>query len=92
MGLIPYPKYNILGLKHDILLDLAGGAGGRGTWGSLLEIDGEVCFDKNDPNYDSETVARRPPSICLEAYIFFILCFCLYDDYNTDWICRSHTS
>ena len=74
MGLIPYPKYNILGLKHDILLDLAGGAGGRGTWGSLLEVDGKVCFDKNDPNYDSETVTQRP-LICLGAYIFFFSVF-----------------
>ena len=73
--IIPYPKYNILGLKRDILLDLAGGGGGRGTWGSLLEVDGEVCFDKNDPNYDSETVTLRPPSIRLGVYAFFLLCF-----------------
>lgn len=31
-----------------------GGAGGRGTWGSMLETDGEACVDRNDPNYDSE--------------------------------------
>jgi hypothetical protein len=40
--------------------DFTGGAGGRGTWGSLLETDGEADFDKNDPNYDSETVTSRP--------------------------------
>lgn len=31
-----------------------GGAGGRGTWGSLLETGGEVRTDRKDPNYNSE--------------------------------------
>eukprot|EP00250_Pteridium_aquilinum_P010239 c19235_g1_i1 orf=143-2299(+) len=31
-----------------------GGAGGRGTWGSVLETDGAACVDRNDPNYDSD--------------------------------------
>ena len=49
----------------------SGGAGGRGTWGSLLETDGEACVDRNDPNYDSETVR-------LHAKHFIHLCslFC----------------
>lgn len=29
------------------------GAGGKGTWGKLLDIDGEAHLDRNDPNYDS---------------------------------------
>ncbi|KAG5035695.1 Programmed cell death protein 4 [Glycine soja] len=29
------------------------GAGGKGTWGKLLDTDGESRIDKNDPNYDS---------------------------------------
>lgn len=29
------------------------GAGGKGTWGKLLDIDGEPHLDRNDPNYDS---------------------------------------
>ncbi|KAL7191784.1 hypothetical protein ACSBR2_023789 [Camellia fascicularis] len=29
------------------------GAGGKGTWGKLLDTDGESCVDRNDPNYDS---------------------------------------
>ncbi|XP_010545985.1 PREDICTED: programmed cell death protein 4 [Tarenaya hassleriana] len=29
------------------------GAGGKGTWGKLLDTDGEFHIDKNDPNYDS---------------------------------------
>ncbi|PIN25523.1 Neoplastic transformation suppressor Pdcd4/MA-3, contains MA3 domain [Handroanthus impetiginosus] len=29
------------------------GAGGKGTWGKLLDTDGESFLDRNDPNYDS---------------------------------------
>ncbi|KAL6524563.1 Peptide chain release factor 1, mitochondrial [Orobanche hederae] len=29
------------------------GAGGKGTWGKLLDTGGESFIDKNDPNYDS---------------------------------------
>ncbi|XP_051123196.1 MA3 DOMAIN-CONTAINING TRANSLATION REGULATORY FACTOR 1 [Andrographis paniculata] len=29
------------------------GAGGKGTWGKLLDTGGESCLDRNDPNYDS---------------------------------------
>ncbi|KAF5732185.1 hypothetical protein HS088_TW18G00876 [Tripterygium wilfordii] len=29
------------------------GAGGKGTWGKLLDTDGESQIDRNDPNYDS---------------------------------------
>ncbi|KAL7098304.1 hypothetical protein ACP275_09G008300 [Erythranthe tilingii] len=29
------------------------GAGGKGTWGKLLDTDGDSCIDRNDPNYDS---------------------------------------
>ncbi|KAG8378680.1 hypothetical protein BUALT_Bualt07G0010500 [Buddleja alternifolia] len=29
------------------------GAGGKGTWGKLLDTDGESVIDRNDPNYDS---------------------------------------
>ncbi|XP_052176666.1 MA3 DOMAIN-CONTAINING TRANSLATION REGULATORY FACTOR 1-like [Diospyros lotus] len=29
------------------------GAGGKGTWGKLLDVDGECHIDRNDPNYDS---------------------------------------
>ncbi|KAE8720498.1 Tetratricopeptide repeat (TPR)-containing protein [Hibiscus syriacus] len=29
------------------------GAGGKGTWGKLLDTDGESHVDRNDPNYDS---------------------------------------
>ncbi|MCO5613445.1 hypothetical protein L7F22_067721 [Adiantum nelumboides] len=49
------------GLKHDkrshsgkLCRPKKGGAGGRGTWGSVLETGGEACVDRNDPNYDSE--------------------------------------
>ncbi|KAJ8615604.1 hypothetical protein MRB53_034976 [Persea americana] len=29
------------------------GAGGKGTWGKLLDTDGDSQLDRNDPNYDS---------------------------------------
>ncbi|KAK7302189.1 hypothetical protein RJT34_13071 [Clitoria ternatea] len=29
------------------------GAGGKGTWGKVLDTDGESHTDRNDPNYDS---------------------------------------
>jgi hypothetical protein len=35
---------------------LAGGCGGKGTWGGLLDTDEDLHVDRNDPNYDSEEV------------------------------------
>lgn len=32
------------------------GGGGKGTWGKLLDTDGESHVDRNDPNYDSGEV------------------------------------
>ncbi|WOK94518.1 hypothetical protein Cni_G03222 [Canna indica] len=29
------------------------GAGGKGTWGKLIDTDADSCLDRNDPNYDS---------------------------------------
>eukprot|EP00252_Welwitschia_mirabilis_P010638 TRINITY_DN2402_c0_g1_i3.p1 TRINITY_DN2402_c0_g1~~TRINITY_DN2402_c0_g1_i3.p1 ORF type:complete len:701 (+),score=193.55 TRINITY_DN2402_c0_g1_i3:294-2396(+) len=29
------------------------GCGGKGTWGGLLDVDGDAHLDRNDPNYDS---------------------------------------
>lgn len=29
------------------------GGGGKGTWGKLLDVDGDSHIDRNDPNYDS---------------------------------------
>ncbi|KAL3642282.1 Peptide chain release factor 1, mitochondrial [Castilleja foliolosa] len=29
------------------------GAGGKGSWGNILDTDGESFLDRNDPNYDS---------------------------------------
>lgn len=37
------------------LYDTEGG-GGKGTWGKLLDTDGESRIDRNDPNYDSGEV------------------------------------
>lgn len=35
------------------------GAGGKGTWGKLLDTDGESHIDRNDPNYDSGEVSSE---------------------------------
>lgn len=32
------------------------GGGGKGTWGKLLDTEGESHIDRNDPNYDSGEV------------------------------------
>ena len=32
------------------------GAGGKGTWGKLLDTDSDFHLDRNDPNYDSAEV------------------------------------
>ncbi|KAH7295354.1 hypothetical protein KP509_27G043500 [Ceratopteris richardii] len=49
-----------------------GGAGGRGTWGSLLETGGELRVDRNDPNYNSDEepykLVSAPISQSLEDY------------------------
>lgn len=37
------------------LLD-ADGAGGKGTWGKLLDTEIDSHIDRNDPNYDSGEV------------------------------------
>lgn len=34
----------------------AGGRGGKGTWGGLLDIDDDLVLDRNDPNYISNEV------------------------------------
>ena len=38
------------------ILLLADGAGGKGTWGKLLDTDDDSHTDRNDPNYDSGEV------------------------------------
>ncbi|AQK78411.1 Programmed cell death protein 4 [Zea mays] len=48
------------------------GAGGKGTWGKLIETDAEACLDRNDPNYDSGEepyeLVEAPVSTPLEDY------------------------
>lgn len=34
----------------------ADGAGGKGTWGKLLDTEVDSHIDRNDPNYDSGEV------------------------------------
>ncbi|OAY65343.1 Programmed cell death protein 4 [Ananas comosus] len=35
------------------LVTVSNGAGGKGTWGKLLDTDSDSRLDRNDPNYDS---------------------------------------
>ncbi|CAK7336597.1 unnamed protein product [Dovyalis caffra] len=44
------------------------GGGGKGTWGKLLDTDGESHIDRNDPNYDSGEIALFYPTIEQEPY------------------------
>ena len=41
------------------LLIVAGGAGGKGTWGKLGDEMELPWVDPNDPNYDSDTQVRE---------------------------------
>lgn len=52
---------------------VAGGAGGKGTWGGLLDIDDNSALDPDDPNYDSskerdEQFDAKPDSFDLALY------------------------
>lgn len=44
----------LLSVLHALVI--IDGGGGKGTWGKLLDTDGESCLDRNDPNYDSGEV------------------------------------
>lgn len=51
-----YPLYNSCFLLFPLPV-LTDGAGGKGTWGRLLDdTDSDLHLDRNDPNYDSGEV------------------------------------
>jgi len=52
----------------------AEGAGGKGTWGKLLDTDdGDSCIDKNDPNYDSgEVLSYLRLLFCVGYFSLFL--------------------
>ena len=53
MGLAKYKCFLVIGV--------AGGAGGKGTWGNpLIPYTEFGKADPADPNYDSEEVCRHP--------------------------------
>ena len=60
------------------------GAGGKGTWGKLLDTDSNSPVDRNDPNYDSgEVMSISLMSGCLKyactcLLTFVFLCKCAY--------------
>ena len=46
----------------DCGCNILGGAGGKGTWGKLVEVyDEGPAKDSNDPNYDSAEEVRILP-------------------------------
>ena len=48
------------------------GAGGKGTWGKLLDTNPVSRIDRNDPNYDSgEVCTSLIFTISMHKYIFF---------------------
>jgi hypothetical protein len=51
MIVITYIRVTFLSYSH-----CAGGSGGKGTWGGLLDTDDGNSLDPNDPNYDSTEV------------------------------------
>ena len=52
------------------------GAGGKGTWGKLLDTDGDSHIDRNDPNYDSgEVFASSNSVIPFLCFVFFFFLF-----------------
>lgn len=62
---------------------LADGAGGKGTWGKLLDTDDDCFLDKNDPNYDSGEVLASSIQLILfftRRLIHWLTC----DSYNRE--------
>lgn len=53
------------------------GAGGKGTWGKLLETDGESHIDRNDPNYDSGEVSPTKAILAIVDKITSDLLYCI---------------
>lgn len=45
------------------------GAGGKGTWGKLLDTDPDLHIDPKDPNYDSDEVWTIHNHIYLRVYV-----------------------
>lgn len=60
-------------ISSSLVID---GAGGKGTWGKLLDTDGESHIDRNDPNYDSGEVFAYSNSIIA------FLCFLFFNNIN----------
>lgn len=50
------------------------GAGGKGTWGKLLDTDGVSVIDRNDPNYDSgEVIILISWTICIVNFSYLFI-------------------
>ena len=56
---------------NPFVIGFSDGAGGKGTWGKLLDTDGDSQLDRNDPNYDSGEVGSCSYWCCL-IYAFVV--------------------
>jgi hypothetical protein len=63
--------------SNNLVLDVDG-AGGKGTWGKLLDTEVDSHIDRNDPNYDSG-----------EVKYFLFLWFCLTVSSNEYYVTLS---
>ena len=51
-----------------LLFCTADGAGGKGTWGRLIDADTATFLDQNDPNYDSDEVILYVLTCILQSF------------------------
>lgn len=73
-----FPVVLLFLLVFSVLMDnsmATDGAGGKGTWGKLLDTDSNSPLDRKDPNYDScEVRASLPCSLCVLVGLYVCLC------------------
>ena len=62
----------------------AGGAGGKGTWGKLVEVYDDDCHthDQRDPNYDSEEEVVRHTHTCTHTHSYNMVTYSYQETYT----------
>lgn len=63
-----------------VMCTYTGGAGGKGTWGKLVEVydDDGHTHDQRDPNYDSEEEVVSYVTISRVYIIYYTATLCVY--------------